>query len=296
MSKIEEAKKAMTDARVKHKWDDHPKGQGSTGGDNVITGCIRGSESVVRTYPCHRPINSFQNAEALWSAFGYRTDAVIGRFYFDWLLDRSPWSTTGIIPDLDKEFMFQSGFAWVDLDKTSANLLHNFLVASRSAAEWPHFIQDWYSLIHDYGVNEDLAYFMMTVFCNPTLSVGGYDSFMRAKEIIFADQDKYDWPLDTYRCDGEYLQNFLTHKTPGKSKRTFYPDAATAPVNTLWGSVEAQTSYVTVLKKRYESMMTLKTIKGVYQNVSAWCLTLDNAITIIKEEELRLGLKKKEAA
>lgn len=290
MELLERVKEIMTDVAHKRKWDENLRGHGGTGGHNVVTGCINDSgESIVKSYPCHRPINSFVNAKTLWSLFGYRTSPEIGRFYFDWLVNRSPWSKTGIIPKLDKEFMYETGFVFTDLDKVPANLLHNFLIASRLAAEWPVFITDWYHLVREYNIDESLAFFMVTVFADSENNISGYKSLLGSSNITYASDNKYDWPLDTYSADDDYIKNFVSGNPVRLSDKMFYPNAMTAPVNILWGTTKTG-SYLKSLRKVYPAT-DKRVIKGAYGNASFDCLSLNAVLNIMRQEEIRLGLK-----
>lgn len=228
---------AMEDMVLQRKtknWHPQTDSNSGTGGNNVLTGFIdNAGKKDASTYPCHAPIMRFKKAEVLWSCFGWRGSQQVARDYFDWLCNESPWARTDIIPDLTQKFMFTEGFVWDSLGKTPANLLHNFLVASRSAAEWPVMIQDWHDLVNIHGFNPSFAYAMLTTFC----SHSGHSVLKPDGTSYIAYVDKYDWPLDMARAGDDYINNFLDAKTVGLSSRFFFPDAVTRPVNALWGKV-----------------------------------------------------------
>ena len=294
------SEKEMSLARKKHSWSSMLSGQGSTGGNNVLTGYVnnKGIRST-KAYPCHKPINAFKDALCLWSAFGYRSQEKIARFYHDWLLNDSPWSKTGIVPKgYSNDFMFQNGFIFTQLDQVSSNLLHNFLVATRMDAEWPDYISGWYKLVTEYGVDPSLAYMMVTVFVSPNQNSGGQSICTELKASVMTGTDKYDWPLDVSRATEEYVLNFCQGNPVGRSTVAFFPSAQTAPVNTLWGKLsvlDAKDTYLVKLKELYGSLAEIRDVQylqwGVKKTVKIEGYSFSNIISIIKQEEIRLGLK-----
>lgn len=285
------AKKDMADARATHNWKGKLSSSGGTGGGNVVTGYISDKGvKAVRTYPCHNPIHIFTNASILWSAFGYRTDKNVALLFHSWLINDSPWAKAGIVPkNTGPEEMFNEGFIFSDLDKTPANLLHNFLIATRMNAEWPALVNAWYTLVTEHSVDPTFTFLMLTVFMLQNTHEGHTKTFLD-KESCFANQDKYDWPLDMGRATEEYVLNFCQGKPIGVSDYMFYPKALTKPVNTLWGElveVGNAKSYVSILRKLYPVAVTKETKSdfGIYKVDT---LQPKDVLSIILQEESRL--------
>lgn len=250
------AEEAMVAARKTANWYPFKNKNIGTGGQNVLTGYIDHNEvkQDYRTYPCHAPIFQFKNATALWSAWGWREPKKAAEYYFNWLLTDSPWAKNGIVPKLDKQFMWDEGFVFDNLTETPANLLHNFLVATRMCAEWPEFINAWYQLVTDHKIDASLVYLFMTIFVPVTSNTSASNCWFGKKESIILHVDKYDWPLDMARAPEEYVTNFVTAKAVGKTGYGFSPSANTRPVNTLWGNLltpDNKTTYVKQLYERY---------------------------------------------
>lgn len=281
------AVKDMASAIKAYNWRVPLSQQGSTGGDNVLCGYIsHDGKKDTQMYPCHRPINRFKDAAILWSAYSYRTNKSLGEKYLSWLLKESPWSGK-----LNVKHIPNQGLIFTDLDKTPGNLLHNFLIATRMTAEWPEFIRAWEKLSRDFP--PEFAFVMVTVFTSyfekPDTKILT-NSFLDTDSCSLAVLDKYDWPLDTARADEGYVRNFLNGNPIGLSDKMYSPGAVTAPVNTLWGSVNNR-SYVKDLRERYQ-IMSKKT--GHQQTnyfgtgtVLTEILTRNEALQIIALEEKR---------
>lgn len=246
--------KEMVDSRKRLDWYPFKNMSIGTGGQNALMGYIAedGITKESNTYPCHNPISYYKNAGVLWSGWGWRGKKEIAEKFFTWLLEESPWSKTGIIPKLDKEFMWNEGFIWGNLRDTPANVIHNFLIASRMCAEWPHRIADWYHLVVDYNINPAFAFLFLT--CVIDYSQGNSPFRPSSVGTVFATADKYDWPLDMGRGDETYVKNFIFGKAVGPSKVGYSPDAITKPVNTLWGPLptgHTKKAYACYLKNTY---------------------------------------------
>lgn len=299
---VKRATDHMVEARVRLKWKPETYKKGGTGQQNVLCGAVYDSgRTDEKQYPCHKPINYFTNSKIVWSCYGYRTSKDIGLKYFAWLVNLSPWSKTGIIPTYERSFQFNQGFVFEGLDKTPANLFHNFLVASRMACEWPKFIEAWHELVTEHGVNPDLAFVFLTVF-RPVMGEGDECCFNSKIESVPAIIDRYDWPLDMARADETYVKNFLGGKPVGLSKIMFWPTALTTPVNTVWGKLlshDNSETYANFLKKTYEKDYTLsrkspkiRSILGRYDDGNHdGVFTPESLLEVIKLEEKRLGVK-----
>ena len=303
---FEQAKKNMTDARQKRGWDASKPlgGNGNTGSDNVICGYV-GQDGIQKTstYPCHAPIKNYKYTKVLWSAFGYRTTLEVAEFYHDWLVNSSPWALRGAVPpNLTQQFMFEQGFIFTNLDKTPANLLHNFLIATRMAAEWPNLITEWYDLVTKPGVSFEYAYSIISLFVPSGVGTSAERSVLTGADIILTEMDKYDWPLDLGRATEEYVTNFCSAKTPGLDTKMYYPEAKTTPCNTLWGELLTKEHdpklYSQVLYKLYDHLTETK--MADHPSPIAWgarikketkVFSKENCLQIIELEQQRLGLK-----
>lgn len=296
MSNLEEAKSDMRKARMANSWgNSFLGGPGNTGGKNVLTGYIStDGKKDVRSYPCHAPIRNFLNADTLWSAFGYRGKKEIAERYLDWLLYKSPWSDTGIVPKLDFDYVFAQGFVFQKLDKTPGNLLHNFLIASRLAAEWPAMIAGWDRLVQE-GIDPAYALFAQTLWWCVSNKTAFHETWVGREASTWAQQDRYDWPLDTFRASESYVTNFVNGKTEGLSTTMFFPNCQTTPVNTLWGKLaKAEGEYVRNLKKIYADRFRSEKY-GESQFHSAYKMEVadqKDILQIVRDEEIRLGIKK----
>lgn len=259
ISTVEQAVVEIRKIRSANHWAP-AKGDSSygTGGSNVFCGAVYEDGSVRDDfYPCHQPIKSYQNAKILWSCFGSRVGAVATNRFHKWLTQESPWAKIGCVPEEVADFNLKEGFIFTGLDKIPANKLHNFLVASRMAAEWPNYIDAWYDLCIKHDLDPTFAFLLLTVF-HPLNDHGRTKTPFDVNTVsCLAFMDKYDWPLDMARCGEEYLVNFLKASPVGVSSEMFFPHAKTEPVNTLWGpmfdSKSKDKTYVHKLAEMYGS-------------------------------------------
>lgn len=307
--KFRVAMEIMQAERQDRKWNPAPDNGGGTGlsSHNVLVGCIKSDNTrKVDTYPCHKPILSYTNAEILWSCFGWRCSEEAAKFFHNWLCYESPWSRIGIVPQLDKDFMFEHGFVFKDLDKTPGNVLHNFLVASRMASEWGGFIQGWYETIKNHKTNPELTLIFTTLFVNQfqiDRSPFTYIENNAYNRCVLSSIDKYDWPLDTGRCTERYVLNFCTGKPVNISNFNFSPNAKTAPVNVLWGELiendkynrgykesDQKRRYVNIVRELYGSQFEEGLKQGSFGSSARGYFSIENIIKILKLEEKRLGL------
>lgn len=305
---FEIALKEMTAVRQAQNWFPVKK---PTNGGTLGMNALHGSVSIKgvklwRSYACHRDLLTFVDSLAYWSCYGYRTSEEVGRHYLDWLVNRSPWSKTGIVPTrLTQDQMFEQGFCWSEMDKVPANLLHNFLVATRSAAEWPALIENWHLLTSKHGLDESLSYFFLTMLHASWTTQHSW--FTPGVESRLSRIDQYDWPLDTGQADENYLKNFLGAKTVGLSKVMFFPSAQTRPVNNIWGkpvgftSKESYTSFL--LEKYLNPKFTVKRtgrstlgdsgLRGItteMRRLDDNVFVPETIVKVIKAEQDRLGL------
>lgn len=307
--RFEEALNHLREVKKKEKWSPVPGSGGGSGitkklgGSNSLSGYIhQDGHKHSAQYPCHNPIKGYKHAEVLWSAFGSRCkEEKVTKYFFNWLCFESPWSKTGIVPKMDSQTMYEDGFVFDNLDKTPANLLHNFLIASRAAAEWPEQIDSWYYLTYELGVDPSFAFFMLAVF-RSSPGVNGYFTLRNLdNQFIFQNINFYDWPVDSHTVNEQYIRNFCSGITTGLSETMFYPTAVTTPVNSLWGrnNLTGSKGYVSKIKALYTDIGKEKTSKSEFSGtIKSKYLTLEDVVNIIKLEEARLFLKipKKKAA
>lgn len=300
MTKLQDAIEHMGSTRQKISWNPSSADRGGTGGKNVLTGGInRHGKKSHYTYPCHNPIHNFKNTDIIWSCFAYRTKEEVARAYHRWLSKTSPWAKTGVVPkNQSLRDTFDVGFVFEGLSDTPANLLHNFLIGSRMAAEWPNHIQGWYTLVTEYRIEPAFAFLMMTVWSPVGQDYINYKSFFEGTESLFCVFDKYDWPLDMSRATEDYVRNFCSGNPVGKSITMFAPSAQTAPVNTLWGGLvpaSSPESYVSILKGRYASLGKERSNPSpisIYDSPTkpktVLAFDLETIVKIIKTEQERL--------
>lgn len=302
MTSLADAIEHMGSTKQSLGWFPSSADKGGTGGKNVLTGGIdRTGRKTYYTYPCHNPIHNFKNTDIIWSCFAWRTKEEAARAYHRWLCKSSPWARTGIVPkNQPLKDTFDVGFVFEGLTKTSANLLHNFLIASRMAAEWPNHIAGWYSLVMEHRVEPALAFAMITCWCPVRQDYRNLQSCLDAGgESILSVIDKYDFPLDMSRATEDYVRNFCSGNPVGKSTTMFAPNALTAPVNTVWGTLvqrDSKESYVSSLKDRYESLSKeqeipmVSSLTGRNESKKTQVYTPEVIVKIIKSEQERLGL------
>jgi hypothetical protein len=291
------ALKAMTDAREKHGWSGRLQGFGDTGGDNALFGAIGNKvKPFFNAYPCHAQIKTYKSARVLWSAYGFRAEETVAHAYHHWLMYDSPWAKNNIVPKDSEDFLFNNGLIWTTKDlKKPANLLHNFLVASRMDAEWPHLVTAWHKLVTVHNVNPELAFVFLTTYVPKEDSTASHKSFIDTdSQLCFC--DKYDWPLDMARATEDYVRNFCSSLAV-KLSGPFYPTANTTPVNEIWGTYGQDGSrYINVLKQLYKHLGVSKTSKSQGSYYAPASTTISTVYTpeivlqIIKLEEIRLGL------
>jgi hypothetical protein len=301
------AKNSMINSIKSHRFkskEDLDRGGTSLNNDNALMGMVSKRKNVKegqdpfrifsRTYPCHNPITGYSNALAIWSAFKYHTSKTIAETYFNWLFTDSPWARTGVIPkDVDLDFMFRVGPVWINLDKMPGNLIHNFLIAMRSISEWPRFINGWYNLVTNHGIDPALAYAFLSLFIGSYQDAYGkqclFDSDHKdytTREASLTKMCKYDWPLDLNSNNESYLINFLNANTVGLSKTMFFPTALTTPINILWGEPNPNAAlYVTQLSNMYPDLITKKSVKTGLSSYDKGIVTVNSAIEMIKREQ-----------
>lgn len=269
----------LVESKAKHNWNPPLPGNGggSLASKNILVGAITtsGKRLEVQSYPCHNPIRGFKDSASLFSAFGYRTSNETAKAYLHWLVTESPWTKLDIVPVLDEHFMFEYGFVWDNLDKTPANLLHSFLIASRAPAEWPKLIEDWYTLVTKHEIDPTWAFMFLTCLVNVTQVEGGGVTILGDKyEYTIPVQDKYDWPLDMARADYDYVRNFVSGKAPGINPLPFSPNATTSAINAIWGkplATYSRDAYVNSVNEIYGETYGLK--KGsdqVFYRAAGW--------------------------
>lgn len=280
------------------------KGKGGTGcHTNAIMGftAVGGKEKGVRLYGCHNPIHTFQRADVLWSGWGYRCKPEAAELYFDWLLHRSPWSKQQVL--MENIFPTKGvGFVIDGLDKIPANLMHNFLIATRIPSEWFNFVDSWYELVAIHKCNPELAFVFLTTFDPISDMTYGYgNSFMPGMESVYRNTNKSDWPLDIGMCTEEYVRNFMMAKIISPSDFTFYPQAQTLPINILWGKTNEtnpSNRYPVILDTMYKKKYTMPPqrpiapgnlgLSGAGDRYNL-VYTPESLLEVLKEEEKRLA-------
>lgn len=304
------------------------EGTGSSGTFN--NACFGGIDSAGHKYQenhaCHRPVMDWEDLDVYWNCFGWRkTNEVSGPYYLAWLMETSPWAKQGIFP---KECTLQSvsedqGFIFTNVREVSGNLFHNFLVATRMPTEWSYFIKAWHELVTTHKCNPELAFVFMDCF-RPTTGWGHNGLWLHPEVMSMPTaEDKYDWPLDVATSVPEYVWNFTHHKAPDASKVPFSPTAWHRPINAVWGRrtfdpgknqkgpdtpakrISSDETYTEFLDRTYRGKYAVKgevpkqkstfgqSSKLSYGETfsSTKLYKADAIIEILKQEEIRLGLK-----
>jgi len=159
-------------------------------------------------------------------------------------------------------------------------------------AEWPDMINTWYTRVQK--------------GCHPGLSLAFLDVFRsetdKPKTLIINRSNRYDWPLDVCTADEEYVINFCR----GKVSRLNKPYSQTqvyTPVNAIFGTTNLLFNDTNTYPNRIFSIYAPKDdtecrkywegrnlgISG-FRYETHWCITEDECIEIIKQEEKRLEI------
>lgn len=325
---IDKARQQMQDRRSDwvHRNNNANKNNGGTGDfQNARFGAIdRYGDSHYSSHACHRPIMDWTDIDIFWNCYAWQKhNEVAGPAYLKWLMHDSPWSAGGLFPKgmTFDSVMAEKGFIFPNVRKVSGNLFHNFLVATRMATEWPHHINAWHSLVTEHKCNPDLAFIFIDCF----RPIGGGYTWLTAMEAMPTAEDKYDWPVDVATSIPEYVYNFTHHVTVHASKKPFSPTAWHRPINAVWGRrtldpgnsaqyedeheasrISTDDTYTEFLDKNYREKYAKKSTnvapkENLFKsNSKSWygstfsstdLYTPEAIISILKEEEVRLGLK-----
>ena len=181
--------------------------------------------------PCHG-ILACHSAAVFWSEFVHpRVDINEQnlRMYFDWLTKESPWArlkVPGLIPDKeDPDFCFTYGWIYEPYKyPIPANLLHNFLMATRVPQQHSLSYRVW-SLLVSKGFDPTLSF-----------AASAFLSNVRGDLYHILRFDQGEYPLFSYCATKDYINNFLQAKLVEKNLHPpYYPAYSRPPINHLWG-------------------------------------------------------------
>lgn len=137
--------------------------------------------------------------------------------YTDWLLNRSPWHTC-IDPRVTFEIADKLGFVQ-DLEYPG-QFIHGLNCASRYRSEHPKVLANWLDIVEDGFPNEDMAFFIASLFYNSnTLNSSFHGS------AIYCSIGK----------DPAYLENFMNHKVVTEGLSSYKKKQGYSGCCTLWG-------------------------------------------------------------
>lgn len=193
-------------------------------------------------YPCHANFRNLRQPQAVYNSFKHnpRLSETARRNYLSWLLsDESPWKTfsarreTHLPKDWSgtkEEFIYRHGWVWSGFD-WPVNLQHNFLVASRMAAEWPRLITKW-NVWTSKGLDKAVCFLFLDLF-RMMPQKRGQDN----KQLWQVNsQILYDWPLDIAVSDEKYAWNFINGVLNEKALKGPFKDTPEyTPVNCIFG-------------------------------------------------------------
>lgn len=120
--------------------------------------------------------------------------------FLDWLLNRSPYSTTFITKSADEALYYK---AIIASSNHPSNLMAAGLVASRRLWEYPHIARVMVDLSKA-GVNEDLAFYLGHIFRGSFNRTGGNNDWGGSSSAHCS--------IDPNIMGEEQLFNFLNHK------------------------------------------------------------------------------------
>jgi hypothetical protein len=217
-----------------------------TGGDNARYGAVvlnnpglsstKAPWVVFNSHPCHAYMRDYKNALVVFNQYGHRSfiNPEADRAWFDFITsDTGPWRefvgrSISHVPDgvPVEDFIFTNGWVWSDLDHHPANLQHNFLVASRMAAEWPKDIERWHNLVSKNSLDPAMTFLFLDIFNNH--GQGGKTQW------VINHTNKYDWPVDICTSSEAYAKNFCKGRVE-KLNKPFSQSSSYIPVNRIFG-------------------------------------------------------------
>lgn len=281
-----------------------------TGGDNARYGAVcvtpTGLKVEYNSHPCHAYMKDYRKPIVVYNQYGHRSfiNDKADRAWFDFITsDDGPWRefpgrTVSHTPKDSKlkelrDFIWENGWVWSDLDNHPANLQHNFLVATRMGTEWPKMIERWFDWIQE-GCHPALAFAFLDVF-HPIPTDD--------KKWKINNTNKYDWPIDVCTSSEDYIRNFCLGRVE-KLNKAYSKTQNYTPVNRIFGpntlaSADDQAypnrvfelyneKYGADKKKADEYWSKKGTGFSKFNYRTHWYVTEKEIINIIKEEEKRL--------
>ena len=282
-----------------------------TGSDNAVFGFTSTKEITKYMWPCHAYLRNAPEKEtfSVWSVWckphPKKLDPAIVKDHFDWLVDakHSPWRSLLKIDSYGgKQFQWDYGFIFQKLSDIPANLLMNFLVATRMPKEWPDSIAAWHRLVTEYKIDPAMAYTALRLFTCLIGDVIG-DKGTENEQFILNTANYYDWPLDNGTCTEEYVYNFI-RGIPGAPEHPFAQSHRSyTSINNIWGPIietDARCKpYAKVLHDRYGKMIGNHNYSGSVfdedgdfiesdgSTLHKWAIPFEQVIKILKRETKR---------
>lgn len=197
-----------------------------------------GSKLQIYGHPCHAHLRSIEmDASVVFNHLPKVGSGEGEEEYYRWILGPdSPWHSAMKLgmSGTPKEFFSESFWLKNGLifDRLSipANLLHNFLCATRVPKEHTPVFRRWKSFVKK-GLSPDMALIGLTIF-GGGLYIDGQPNDSVRTPLIHA---RGDWALDSGAYTERYVRNFLSH-TPIE-KRMIHPYSKShqyTPSNAIW--------------------------------------------------------------
>lgn len=260
------------------------------------------SDKDIKTYghQCHAHLRSVPMTATVF--FNHLPKVGIGHGeeeYYKWVTGPdSPWHSAmelgmSFSPKefFTEDFWLKNGLVFDRLD-IPANLLHNFLCATRVPKEHATVFKRWRNFVNN-GINPDMALVGVTVFNSEATEKG------RASLQV----GRSDWALDVGYYTDSYVSNFLRH-TPNEKQfiHSYRASHNYTPSNMIWAKigefpvVPTNVSWPLGLRKTYSKDFGV--VEGdVYsydptrkdsKTEKAWKVNAEEFVEILKLEDKRL--------
>ncbi len=267
---------------------------GGSGGPLCSYGRVspKGRVKTENNAPCHASLQHWDSCdvEVFYNWHRHHTAPTYNRAWVKFLLSKqSPWrAVTGASPPItvkgklinSPRFVLKHGFILYNLD-VPANLMVNFLIASRAAYEHPKQIK-WWKWLVDAGIHPAVAFF----FCGQVHS--------RVSKRYTLNWTSYGhWALNEDGCDKDYFKNFCTGTVVRPSK-LFSESTSYRPCNKVWGTPDMvdRHDYAEYFDGAYGKQQKTITVPSAFGGkprvVKSY--TKRKLIQCISKEQRRIGL------
>jgi len=208
--------------------------------------------SINFTHSCHAGLSSMKNAEILFSYTPQPKEHVNDpRFieYMKWLITSSPWAMNKVIPKTSVTMAVKHGFLITNTG-LPANLIANFLVATRQPFEAWFLIERWHEFCEQ-GIDPNTAF----VFAE-ALGAGRW----------WKNGENNHEPLDIHVISKQAVENFV-HGKMTNPLQPFKKDPNYQPCAGLW-EYPGYSKYTADLKTMYKYFLDKEYPKTVDPNKS----------------------------